>query len=456
MMNFLTHIPNVRKSMVLKSAPTRRIFGRRTVMVFLFAIPLAICPATRAQELQPQEPTPTQPAAQQPAPPVPQQPAQPPSAPMPTPAPTANPGETAASTTSILLTAPPTEPPIPGDFTEDMLKQMLVGKQLFLRGSYLDDSLSFNEYGDPVGQPKIGSFTLSAIQIDQVHLSKNRLELEGNRYAVHFLGGMPYQEDAKALDRVKITPKKKALRISIERENLDKHSDESNSLKAAIAKQAAQNAATAATTTQAATENPAPQPDAKPNKKHGKDKDKPSEVATAAHSAKVLHDALDKIFAQGIDDKFRAKLPEYWQLYFNAQAAGVDFPPVDPGVFRPSGVDTQAKVLTPIAPQSNEYAQNNGIVGRAIYRVVVGTDGSPREIAVVRPIGFGLDENAVAAIEKASFSPAAKAGKPVPEAVELAVLFRIYSKRTAEEPSAAPSSTPAKVGPYSAGQPPPQ
>jgi len=62
---------------------------------------------------------------------------------------------------------------------------------------------------------------------------------------------------------------------------------------------------------------------------------------------------------------------------------------------------------------------------------VVGADGKPAEIAVARPIGFGLDESAVDSIRKASFEPAMKDGKPVPVMLDLYVSFRIYSNRTA-------------------------
>ena len=67
----------------------------------------------------------------------------------------------------------------------------------------------------------------------------------------------------------------------------------------------------------------------------------------------------------------------------------------------------------------------------ALYHtVIVGPDGKPGEIAVARPIGFGLDENAVEAIRSAKFEPAMKDGKPVPVLLDLVVQFRIYSKRT--------------------------
>jgi hypothetical protein len=96
----------------------------------------------------------------------------------------------------------------------------------------------------------------------------------------------------------------------------------------------------------------------------------------------------------------------------------------------------------------------------ALYHTVIGADGKPGEIAVGRPIGFGLDENAVEAIRKATFTPAVKDGKNVPVLLDLVVQFRIFSKRTAAtnkpEPEAKPEAAkpevvvkPALPGPYS-------
>jgi Gram-negative bacterial TonB protein C-terminal len=95
-----------------------------------------------------------------------------------------------------------------------------------------------------------------------------------------------------------------------------------------------------------------------------------------------------------------------------------------------------------------------------MYHVVVAPDGKPAEIAVGRPIGFGLDENAVDSIRKASFQPAIKNGKPVPVVLDLLVQFRIYSNRTAatmNPNTVTVDSPPANAplpGPYSANQPP--
>ncbi len=125
-------------------------------------------------------------------------------------------------TASLKLPSPTasqkTEPQKEAGITEDELKLILVGKPLYLRGGYLDNSLTFSERGTLIGHSPEGSYTLSAIQIDRVHLTKHKVELEGARYGLHFLGALPYEDPTKALDRVKITPKKKVVKITIDRE----------------------------------------------------------------------------------------------------------------------------------------------------------------------------------------------------------------------------------------------
>ena len=97
---------------------------------------------------------------------------------------------------------------------------MLVGKALYLRGGYLDNSLSFDEHGKLDGHSPQGSYTLSAIQIDHVRLTKRKVELTGARYGLRFLGQLAYEDPSKALDRVRITPKKKEVKITISREQV--------------------------------------------------------------------------------------------------------------------------------------------------------------------------------------------------------------------------------------------
>jgi type IV secretory pathway VirB10-like protein len=182
----------------------------RTIAVCCAGL-LALCLAAHAQEPAPATPPPTTTPATAPAPaatPAPdatgtlatapadsaQQPAATPATPAPAPA--------------VVKAEPPQAPGI----TEEELKQLLVGKPLYLRGGYLDNSLSFSEHGTLIGHSPQGSYTLSAIQVDRVRLTKHKVELEGARYGLHFLGALPYEDPTKALDRVKITPKKKVVK----------------------------------------------------------------------------------------------------------------------------------------------------------------------------------------------------------------------------------------------------
>ena len=181
-------------------------------------------------------------------------------------------------------------------------------------------------------------------------------------------------------------------------------------------------------------------------------------TTSPAHATKLLKDALDSIFAPGLDERMMASLPDFWKLYYQAAAAKSDYRPSDPNVLRQNAVDQKAKLLSTFEPPSNEFAQASAVAGMALYHTVIGADGKPGEIAVGRPIGFGLDENAVDSIRKASFQPALKDGKPVPVMLDLVVQFRIYSNRTAAiskpEPMDEKKPTERQLpGPYSATHP---
>ncbi len=325
--------------------------------------------------------------------------------------------------------------------TEESLRRRLTGKSLYLRSGYLDNILAFDEHGHLIGHSPQGSYTLCLVQIDRVRLTRRKVELQGARYGVHFLGASPNEDPTRAFDTVNITPKKKHLLISIEREIVVKPKKKK--------KENAESFASNTTAPQSADLNAS---DTLPNK----DADEAVTTTTSpAHAAQLLDLALDTIFAPGLDDRMIASLPDYWQLYFRAAAAHTDFQPADSSILRESTVDQKALLLAKVEPPSNEFAQSNGIAGMALYHLVLGPDGHPQQVAISRPIGFGLDENAVDAIRKAAFKPAMKDGKPVPVLLDVMVQFRIYSKRTAaSSPDTEPTPPgPGLPGPYSVQQP---
>ncbi len=336
--------------------------------------------------------------------------------------------------------------------TEDELRIMLAGKTFYLRGGYLDNSLSFDEHGKLAGHSPLGSYTLCLIQIEKVRLSKHKVELTGIRYGLHFLGALPNEDPTHASDRVRITPKKKEVRITIDRELVvtpkkkkDKGKKDEKIGPAAPAAQPTdisdEDQARAEMAAAPAAEQPA-------------DAGSVTTTTSPAHAAKVLKDALDAIFAPTLDERMVDALPSFWKLYYQAAAAQKDYEPGQPGILRLNQVDQKPRLLSSLEAPSNEYAQTCGIAGMALYHAVIGADGKPEEIVVGRPIGFGLDENAADTIRKASFQPALKDGKPVPVLIDLVVEFRIYSNRTSQtiKPETA-EAAPKLPGPYSVNQP---
>src|SRR5436190_2553112 len=64
-------------------------------------------------------------------------------------------------------------------------------------------------------------------------------------------------------------------------------------------------------------------------------------------------------------------------------------------------------------PEYTELARRDRFQGAVVLGVVVGADGNARNVWVVRPLGEGLDENAVATVSGWKFAPASKNGAPV-------------------------------------------
>ncbi len=345
-----------------------------------------------------------------------------------------------------------------GEIKEDQLKPLLVGKTLYLRAGYLDNNLEFDEHGRLLGHSPQGSYTLSQIQINKVKLSKHKLELEGDRYGLHFLGAAPFEDPTTATDRVKITPKKKAVRISFDREQVeipkkkkqkgkDKHKRSDQDQAKTDASSPASPVDSAAAPPNASSSVPDTIPQQNLADGHSSSDKKVTTTASPAHASQLLLTALDKIFSIGIDERMIAAMPDFWKLYYQAAANKVDFKPADPGVFHLNAVDQKAKLISALDPPSNEFAQASGVAGMALYHTVIGSDGKVEEVVAGRPIGFGLDESAEQTIRKATFQPAMKDGKPVPVALDVVVSFRIYSKRTSQ-PGRPETTDPTRPGPY--------
>jgi TonB family protein len=77
-------------------------------------------------------------------------------------------------------------------------------------------------------------------------------------------------------------------------------------------------------------------------------------------------------------------------------------------------------------PEYSDQARKKKFQGTCLLEVVVETDGKPRDIRVTRPLGLGLDEQAIKAVKKMEFEPARKDGQPVAVKVHMEVTFHLY------------------------------
>ncbi len=90
--------------------------------------------------------------------------------------------------------------------------------------------------------------------------------------------------------------------------------------------------------------------------------------------------------------------------------------PMGKGVTAPS-------LLKKVDPQYTEEAKSARLSGRVLLRIVVTEVGTPEEIEVISPLGFGLDEKAVEAVQRWKFKAGMKDGAPVRIRAEVEVNF---------------------------------
>jgi TonB family protein len=79
-------------------------------------------------------------------------------------------------------------------------------------------------------------------------------------------------------------------------------------------------------------------------------------------------------------------------------------------------------------PEYSEEARQARLEGNVVLNVMVGTDGKVSDLQVLRGLGMGLDENAVAAVGAWQFDPATKHGEPVSVRAHIEVNFRLLDK----------------------------
>jgi TonB family protein len=97
-------------------------------------------------------------------------------------------------------------------------------------------------------------------------------------------------------------------------------------------------------------------------------------------------------------------------------------------VFRVGGDVTAPQVKHKVDPKYSGEARLAGVQGTALYTLIVDTTGHPKNIEIISPIGYGLDEKGLEAIRQWVFVPGMKKGKPVNIRAQIEINFRFVGQ----------------------------
>jgi len=96
------------------------------------------------------------------------------------------------------------------------------------------------------------------------------------------------------------------------------------------------------------------------------------------------------------------------------------------GVYHVGGGISAPEAISSPDPVYTEEARRAKTQGTCVLRLIVDSTGHPRDVHVVKGLGFGLDAKAVEAVEKWQFNPSMKDGKPIDVQIRVEVAFKLY------------------------------
>ena len=110
----------------------------------------------------------------------------------------------------------------------------------------------------------------------------------------------------------------------------------------------------------------------------------------------------------------------------NGPGSGVDVPgSSSAGVFRVGGGVTAPSLVSKVEPGYTEDARKVRLQGTVLLYVQVDPSGKAIHMRVLHSLGFGLDEQAMEAVQKWQFKPGFKDGRPVTVEAQIQVNFRL-------------------------------
>lgn len=246
--------------------------------------------------------------------------------------------------------------------TPQSIQTQLKGQLLMLRGRYDGVKLKFDAQGRLEGQASLLPFGLSAVHVDDVRVTDTQVQIEATRDGLEF-ARKPGESGVDAAHAVPWGP--------------------SHGVKILITWNAAQ--------------------------------------------PEQLRAAIGKIFSADLGAGMARDAPPYWQPWLlsrmnNQKSAVVGS--TYPGIEVPGAGVTDPELRRFVEPKFSDAARRLNYSGTVDLGLVVDPSGLPQDIHIVRPLGMGLDEQAVAAVQQYRFKPARDHGKPVPVQIVVEVNFR--------------------------------
>jgi len=114
-----------------------------------------------------------------------------------------------------------------------------------------------------------------------------------------------------------------------------------------------------------------------------------------------------------------------WAAVLLAAALPAQQNGLPPGTYRAGGDVTAPKVTASADPQFTDAARQARLQGVVDISLIVGTDGQPHDLKILKSLGLGLDESALTTVSQWRFQPGTKAGRPVPVFTKVQVSYRL-------------------------------